>query len=159
VSNDWQNDIREMMKLYGQEVKSKPEIPDEKTLKLRAELCEEEFHEFLDGLGFRRDMDFCGGQWIMRKDPDYANPPDLVKLADGIVDTIVVLLGTACAFGIDIQPLWDIIMESNINKLIDGKLIKRNDGKILKPSNWQPPKVCEELVRQGWNDNEKNKTD
>ena len=69
----------------------------------------------------------------------------LADIADGIVDAIYVLLGTAVCYGIDIQPIWDIVHEANMKKTGGGKRI---DGKVLKPHGWVPPDVKREILRQ-----------
>jgi predicted HAD superfamily Cof-like phosphohydrolase len=70
---------------------------------------------------------------------------NLVEIADGIVDSIVVLVGTAVRYGIDIRPIWDEIHSTNMAKKFGPT---RKDGKKLKPANWQPPKVRELLNSQ-----------
>jgi predicted HAD superfamily Cof-like phosphohydrolase len=70
---------------------------------------------------------------------------DLIEIADGIVDSIVVLIGAAVTYGIDIRPIWSIIHKTNMAKK-GGKI--REDGKQLKPEDWQPPDVAGEIGRQ-----------
>jgi predicted HAD superfamily Cof-like phosphohydrolase len=65
---------------------------------------------------------------------------DLAPVADGIADSIFVLLGTADTFGIPIAEIWQRVHETNMAKVRDG-VIRRADGKILKPEGWQPPDV------------------
>ncbi len=71
---------------------------------------------------------------------------DLDKIADGIVDSIVVLLGTSVAYGIDIKPVWDEIHRTNMAKLNDATF--RSDGKLLKPNNWIPPDIVSIIKAQ-----------
>lgn len=156
MSSNWYQDIKDLMKLYGQEVKTKPEIPDEKIVKLRVDLIYEEvIKELLYNMGYwqiieslppNKDEDEQG--IILHKT---YRKPNLSEIADGIVDSIVVLLGAACAFGIDIQPLWDIVHQSNLEKA-NGPV--REDGKRLKPEGWKPPDILGELRKQGWSGQE-----
>jgi predicted HAD superfamily Cof-like phosphohydrolase len=147
---DWVQDIKNMMILFGQEVREKPSIPDEKTIKLRQSLIEEEFKELMGAMGFYNYVDYCGYScWdriITRSGPQ---KPDLVGIADGIGDLIVVLLGASHALGIDMNKVWQVIHESNMAKAIDGKIIYREDGKVLKPENWQKPDIKDCLKEQG----------
>jgi predicted HAD superfamily Cof-like phosphohydrolase len=69
----------------------------------------------------------------------------LADVADGIADAVYVLLGTACALGIDMGPVWDEVQRANMTK-VGGPT--RVDGKVLKPDGWQAPRVEEEIVRQ-----------
>jgi predicted HAD superfamily Cof-like phosphohydrolase len=43
------------------------------------------------------------------------------------------------------------VLDANDAKL-EGEI--REDGKRLKPEGWQPPKIGEELLLQGWSGNE-----
>jgi predicted HAD superfamily Cof-like phosphohydrolase len=45
--------------------------------------------------------------------------------------------------GADAQGAWNEVVRSNMSKIdpATGKVIKRDDGKILKPANWSPPNL------------------
>lgn len=70
---------------------------------------------------------------------------DLAATADAIVDAIYVLIGTAVEFGIDLEPLMDEVHAANMRKEGGGM---RSDGKILKPKDWQPPRIAQLLLAQ-----------
>lgn len=124
MSNDWHQDI---VDYHDEVMKDKfsnfPHIPSTYYRNLRRNLIKEEVKETLDAI---RD-------------------DNLVALADGIADSIVVLLGTAVTYGIDMRPIWDIIHKSNMAKK-GGTL--RSDGKMLKPEGWEPPNIRSEIARQ-----------
>jgi predicted HAD superfamily Cof-like phosphohydrolase len=125
MSQDWQQDIKDFHKeVMNDNFPTQPHIPTEELIALRISLIAEEVSETLTALS---------------KD-------DLEGIADGIVDSIVVLLGTAVTYGIDIKPIWDEIHMTNMAKK-DGEV--REDGKKLKPEGWGPPKVKELLIEQG----------
>lgn len=63
---------------------------------------------------------------------------NLPKIADGIADSIYVLLGAALTFGIQMKPIWDEVQRTNMLK--EGGRF-RADGKILKPVGWKPPDI------------------
>lgn len=151
MSRGWQEDIKELMKLYKQEVREKPGIPNEETVRLRHSLNKEEFLELTKAMGLYEYYNVNHATWQRGFDPKRV---DMVGVADGITDCIVVLLGCANAFGINIQPIWDLIHQNNLTKA-NGPV--REDGKRLKGPNWEPPKIMEELLRQGMIDIEKNK--
>ncbi len=75
---------------------------------------------------------------------------NLVDQVDAFADIIYYILNQASKNGIDMDPIFSIVHEANMRKLVNGKPIKREDGKIMKPSNWEPPepKIKEELKRQ-----------
>lgn len=69
---------------------------------------------------------------------------DLVEAIDGMCDLIVVTLGTAVEFGIDLEPFWDEVHKTNMAK-VGGKT--RFDGKKLKPDGWIAPDIEGILAR------------
>jgi len=72
---------------------------------------------------------------------------NLVGIADGIADLIVVLLGTAVTYGIDIRPVWDEVVKANSLKASGPT---RSDGKKLKPAGWVHPDISKLLKAQAW---------
>ncbi len=71
---------------------------------------------------------------------------DLAGTIDGLCDLIYVAFGTAVACGIDLEPFFNEVQRSNMAKLWpDGKPRHREDRKVLKPPNWQPPRIKEML--------------
>jgi predicted HAD superfamily Cof-like phosphohydrolase len=125
MSIDWVSDIeefeREIMKKEHVKV---PTIQPQNVKELRKNLIKEEIDETLNALEY----------------------DDMIELADGISDAIVVLLGTAITYGIDIRPVWDEVHRSNMSKK-GGSF--REDGKLLKPKTWTPPNIKDILIEQG----------
>ncbi len=66
---------------------------------------------------------------------------DIIETADACADLIWVVEGLMYSLGIDPQTVWDEVTKSNNSKTIDGKLIKRDDGKVLKPESFKPPNI------------------
>jgi NTP pyrophosphatase (non-canonical NTP hydrolase) len=56
-----------------------------------------------------------------------------------LTDVVVVCFQMAEAFGWDLDVAYNRVMLSNMSKLVDGKPVKREDGKVLKGPNYQPP--------------------
>lgn len=65
------------------------------------------------------------------------------ELADGLLDTIYIAVGWLRAMGLGPQELWDEVHRSNMAKAdpVTCKLLKREDGKVIKPEGWQPPQL------------------
>jgi predicted HAD superfamily Cof-like phosphohydrolase len=65
---------------------------------------------------------------------------DKVKILDSIVDILVVTLGCGLSMGVDLQGAWNEVIRSNMSKVdpTTHKIIKRSDGKILKPATFSP---------------------
>ena len=64
---------------------------------------------------------------------------DIPSQADALVDAIYYICDTAVRHGINLDPIFDIVHKANMQKVVDGKVIRREDGKILKPKTWQDP--------------------
>ena len=112
-------DVRDFHQAFGQRIGDKPELPDENERKLRVKLLREEFREYLDGESFN----------------------DLVEVADALADIIYIACGTAVSYGIPLDDVFAEVHRSNMAKLVDGKVIRREDGKIQKPEGWTAPDV------------------
>lgn len=129
MTNKHYNWVNDMIDFETNVMKSKhpttPTFPDEQTKDLRIKLLNEEMKETIDAM----------------------NNYDMEEIADGIVDSIVILIGTALTYGINILPVWDEVYRTNMAKA-GGKL--REDGKLLKPEGWQPPNIKKILKEQGW---------
>lgn len=115
------NDISEMMSGFEQELPLTTDFPDQKTRNLRIKLLMEEFHEYIDA-----EMD-----------------SDMVEISDALGDMIVIIIGTALSYGIPLDKIWNEIHKSNMAKIDEdtGKVIRRDDGKVIKPESWTPPDI------------------
>ena len=87
--------------------------------KLYHRLINEEFHEFVDA---------------RLKEDD-------VETADACFDMIWVIVGYMLSRGWNCEKIWDEGALSNLRKIDKEtkKVLKREDGKVLKPEGWQPP--------------------
>ena len=118
--------VRKFMKAFGQEVKSKPEWPNEDTMELRIDLIEEELEEFKDA--------------ILSADGT------LVDVADALSDLLYVVYGAGHSFGIDLDKCFSEVHRSNMSKLDDDELpFYREDGKVLKGPNFSEPDLTSVL--------------
>lgn len=120
-----QSDVAIFMEACGQEVKISPsyEHANLQQANLYLELIREEFEELKEG---------------------HANK-DIVEVADAAGDLIWVILGLCNTLGINIAPVWHQIAVSNMSKTVDGQVMKRADGKILKPDTYFPPDIRKAL--------------
>ena len=66
-----------------------------------------------------------------------------VEQLDALVDILVVTMGAIRAGGFDGEGAWKEVMDTNFAKInqTTGKVIKREDGKVLKPVGWKAPKL------------------
>ena len=109
--------VREFMVACDQEVKTSPAFPDQDTMDLRLNLIEEEFDEL---------------QWAV-------DNRDMVEVADALADILYVVYGMGHSFGIDLDACFDEVQRSNMSKLVDGKAVKDEFGKVMKGSNFSEP--------------------
>lgn len=73
---------------------------------------------------------------------------DLIELADALGDQLYILCGTILRHGLQhkIEEVFNEIHRSNMSKLgDDGKPIYREDGKVLKGSNYFKPDIAKAL--------------
>jgi len=75
---------------------------------------------------------------------------DIVEVADGLIDMIKVITEYGESCGFPMQELWDEVHRSNMSKVVDGKVIRREDGKILKPEGYRKPDIARVLREHGW---------
>ena len=67
---------------------------------------------------------------------------DPVEQLDALIDILVVTIGAIHSAGFDAEGAWKEVMRSNFAKIgEDGKVRKREDGKVLKPTGWTPPNL------------------
>ena len=106
------------MKTFGQEVKNKPSLSDNKINELRVSLIQEELNELKEAM----------------------NNKDLLEVADALTDLLYVTYGAGHAFGIDLDKCFDEVQNSNMSKLgKDGKPIYNEIGKVMKGPNYFKP--------------------
>ena len=76
-----------------------------------------------------------------------ARAGDLVEVLDALADIGYILAGTIINHGM--QGIYDDafneVHRSNMAKLVDGKVLRREDGKVLKPEGWTPPQLAQFL--------------
>jgi hypothetical protein len=67
---------------------------------------------------------------------------DMVEIADACADLKWVIEGLEHTLNIPQQKVWDEVSRSNLSKISSsGKVLKRGDGKVMKPEGWTPPDI------------------
>jgi predicted HAD superfamily Cof-like phosphohydrolase len=68
---------------------------------------------------------------------------DRVEELDALIDILVVTIGAIHSMGADAEGAWKEVMRTNFAKIDSetGKVRKREDGKVLKPTGWTPPEL------------------
>ena len=75
---------------------------------------------------------------------------DPVETLDALTDILVVTIGAMNSMGADGEGAWREVMATNFNKIDrrTGKVLRREDGKVLKPDGWEPPQLAKFLKRE-----------
>lgn len=116
-------DVKNFHAKFNAHIGAKPGVPPLEVVELRKTLLEEEFDEVMDAL----------------------RNENLAEIAKELCDLIVIVCGTAVSYGIDLNPVWDMVHTSNMAKTGGGN---RLDGKVMKPDGWKKPDVAIEIKRQ-----------
>ena len=88
-------DVKVFMETFGQMVRTKPQFPDEKTMKLRYDLIKEELNEL---------------EYAMKT-------KNLKEIADALTDILYVTYGAGFAYGIDLDKCFKEVQRANMSKL------------------------------------------
>ncbi len=115
--------VREFMKACDQKVEIHAHMPDNNTVNLRYDLIREELNELHDGIA----------------------DENLVEIADALTDLLYVVYGAGHAFGIDLDACFSEVHSSNMSKLVDGRAIKNEAGKVMKPATYASPNLLKIL--------------
>ena len=105
---------------------------DERVHELQFDLIKEEFEEFSEA--FDHEFSDLGSLDETR-----------FHLLKELSDLVFVCYQFAAARGWDLDSAMRRVFESNMSKLVDGKPLRRDDGKVLKGPNYQPP-VLDDLI-------------
>ncbi len=137
--------VRQFMQKVGQRIPEEPEVPDPHTRKLRAKLILEEALETIEALGVRVAACRDGAEIQLTSNNadltfEATNEVDLEGVVDGCADISVVTVGTLISFGIDDEPVLEEVDAANLRKFEPGSYM-REDGKWIKPPQWQPPDI------------------
>ena len=113
-------DVKVFMETFGQMVRTKPQFPDEKTMKLRYDLIKEELTELEHAMKTK----------------------NLKEIADALTDILYVTYGAGFAYGIDLDKCFKEVQRANMSKLgKDGKPIYNDRGKVMKGPNYRAPNL------------------
>jgi predicted HAD superfamily Cof-like phosphohydrolase len=112
---------------------------NEDQFKLYLKLIKEEYNELLEAQGLNQNLDRIG----------YL-PVDKVETLDALIDIMVVTVGALQSLGVDAEGAWKEVMSTNFAKIdsLTGRVRKREDGKVMKPTGWQPPELSKYINRE-----------
>lgn len=163
--NPMQYAIEEFMRRCDQDVAAYPQLPTEAVRTLRIRLMVEELLGAIDPNEFILDENGQliqdGGYYVELLIKNKSNEliasmlkGDLVGVADGLADVLYVVIGTAVAYGIDIQEVFDEVHRSNLSKTVWNEeeqrwyIEKDEFGKGIKPPTYSPADITPIIERQ-----------
>ena len=112
------DEVKVFMKTYGQEIKLTPDFPENKILKLRVDLIQEELDELKEAIENK----------------------DIVEVADALTDILYVTYGAGHSFGVNLDDCFSEVQRSNMSKLDEkGKPIYNDSGKVMKGPGYFKP--------------------
>jgi len=112
------------MKTFGQDVKTKAKLSNNKINELRISLINEELEELKKAI----------------------EDNDILEVADALTDILYVTYGAGHAFGINLDKCFNEVQDSNMSKLgSDGKPIYNESGKVMKGPNYFKPDLSKFL--------------
>lgn len=114
--------------------------------KLLADLVREEAREFDTAMARLHSEVTTGGNGKSRVGLHY-----WAEVIDAMCDLLVVVHNTSNAMGIDLEPFFDEVHRTNMAK-IGGPI--GDNGKQLKPPDWEPPRIKQMLENLVFGDEE-----
>ena len=100
---------------------------------------------FIEACDQQKNIDniFLYADLIDEEYKEFCDSTNHVDTLDACMDMIWVILGYCYMQGYDVEGAWNEVARSNLAKINPetGKVIKREDGKVLKPEGWTPPQL------------------
>ncbi|MXR35585.1 pyrophosphohydrolase domain-containing protein [Craterilacuibacter sinensis] len=128
---------RDFMQRFDFPIPDTPEYLPQR-LALWDTMLTEEWQEFSQALADYKAVDTGDSAALQRARAELA--------AEG-VDVLNVLAGLLLSQGLPLEAMFNAIHAANLAKSTDGKVLRRSDGKLLKPPGWQPADK-EAIIRQ-----------
>jgi predicted HAD superfamily Cof-like phosphohydrolase len=114
--------VKAMHEKFGIPLQAQPGMLDEDTMHFRLEFLDEELNEIIDA-------------W---------EAGDLEEIADGLIDLIIVALGTAAMMGLPFNEMFQEVHEANMRKVRvehAGESKRGHGFDLKKPVDWQGPNL------------------
>jgi predicted HAD superfamily Cof-like phosphohydrolase len=111
------DDVFEFRKAFGLSTSDKVRLLPEENQMLHARLLQEELYEFTEA-------------------------KTIAQQADALLDMMYLIVGALEDMGIyqtAASVCWKYIHDANMSKIKDGIVLKRADGKVIKPDGWIAP--------------------
>lgn len=138
--------VREFHDAFGHPVQCGPVVPTLEHRILRVKLIAEELTELAQASGVSLNICPNGKDYRVDVNPISGGAVDLVECADALGDLRYVVDGSNLVYGFPGEAVLAEIHRSNMSKLgEDRKPIYREDGKVMKGSNYTAPDIARVL--------------
>ena len=92
----------------------------------------------------REEFDELWDAWVRKGNVGLSSsfkPEQVEGTIDALADLIWVAYGMMLALGVPPNEAWSPVAKANLSKIDGktGKVLKREDGKVLKPEGWESP--------------------
>ena len=116
--------VREFTSVCHEDLPQKPQPFTQKQIHFLKQMVNDELEELEEAIP---------------EDSDDFGIEDLVGQQDAIVDLLYYVADVCVRQGWNIDPIFERVHAANMRKIVDGKVIKNTQGKVLKPENWFGP--------------------
>jgi len=115
--------VKEFMTAANKPMPAKPTVPTTDDVYLGMKLLREEYTELQDALYKVTDIE------------------GMVAVADELADLVYVICHNAHIWGIPLDRVFDEVHRSNMTKFPGEQPIYNEDGKVVKPPSYSPPRI------------------
>ncbi|QEL55800.1 pyrophosphohydrolase domain-containing protein [Chromobacterium paludis] len=119
---------RDFMRRFDLPSPSRPEFQPEQ-LAMWQTMLDEELDELRQALADYRELPAQSPEQQLQS---------RAELTAEAVDVLNVVCGLLLSQGLPLEAMCEAIHDANLRKCVGGKVLRRADGKILKPEGWQP---------------------
>ena len=119
--NDIIKNVLSFNKSFELPIRTKPQLISQDEYKLQYNLLKEEVDEYLQS----------------------CNDDDIIGVSDALGDILYILIGVCIRHGLHdkIHDIFDEIHRSNMTKLVNGKPVYNESGKVMKSKNYEVPNL------------------
>ena len=130
--------VREFTATANDDLPQKPRVITIKELQFIRDMVNSEFDEVEEAL-----LNNC-----------LTKNQKITGIYDGIVDALYYIGDFCVRHGLNVDEVFGVVHAANMRKFVDGKVIKNERGKVLKPEGWYGPeeemeKVIARHIEQG----------
>ena len=89
--------------------------------------------------------------WMAEEVQELRDAATIAEQVDAYIDVIYFAFGGLVEIGVEPSAVWELVHGANMAKLQpDGSVLRREDGKIIKPADWVAPDaaIAREIDRQ-----------